>query len=59
MTVYDINNLEIVENHEVNASTNAKNADTESTNINNINMAEAENDKNDDIAKSSIMMIIQ
>ena len=52
MTAYDINNLEIVENHEVNASTNAKNADTESVNINNINMAEAENDKNDDIAKS-------
>ena len=52
MTVYDINNLEIVENHEVNATTNAKNADNESTDIDNINMAEAEIDKNDDIAMS-------
>ena len=52
MTVYDINNLEIVENHEVNATTNAKNADTESADIDNINMAEAETDKNDDIAMS-------
>ena len=50
--VYDINNLEIVENHEVNATTNAKNADTESMDIDNINMAEAEIDKNDDIAMS-------
>ena len=49
MTVYDINNLEIVENHEANATTNA---DTESTNIDNINMAETEIDKNDDIAMS-------
>ena len=53
MTVYDINNLEIVENHEVNATTNAKNADTESMNINNINTAETGIDKNDDIAKSN------
>ena len=52
MTVYNINNLEIVENHEVNATTNAKNADTESMDIDNINMAEAEIDKNDDIAMS-------
>ena len=52
MTVYDINNLEIVENHEVNATTNAENTDTESTNIDNINTAETEIDKNDDIAKS-------
>ena len=52
MTVYDINNLEIVENHEVNATTNAENADTESAEIDNINMAEAETDKNDDIAMS-------
>ena len=52
MTVYDINNLEIVENHEVNPTTNARNTDTEPANIDNINMAEAENDKNDDIAKS-------
>ena len=52
MTVYDINNLEIVGNHEVNATTNAKNTDTESANIDNINTAETEIDKNDDIAKS-------
>ena len=52
MTVYNINNLEIVENNEVNATANAKNADTESTDIDNINMAEAEIDKNDDIAMS-------
>ena len=53
MTVYNINNLEIVENHEVNATTNAENADTESTDIDNINTAEAEIDKNDDIAMSN------
>ena len=52
-TVYDINNLEIVENHEVNTTTNAKNADTESTNIDHINTAETESDKNDDIAMSN------
>ena len=52
MPVYDINNLEIVENHEVNATTNAENADTESADIDNINMAEAEIDKNDDITMS-------
>ena len=52
MTVYDINNLEIVENHEVNATTNAENADTESVNIDTINTVETKIDKNDDIAKS-------
>ena len=52
MTVYDINNLEKVENHEVNAKTNAENTDTDSVDIDNINMAEAEIDKNDDIAMS-------
>ena len=51
MTVYNINNLEIVENHVVTA-TNAKNADRESANTDNINMAETEIDKNDDVAKS-------
>ena len=51
-TAYDINNLEIVENNEVNATANAENADTESTDIDNVNMAEAEIDKNDDIAMS-------
>ena len=47
-----INNLEIVANHKVNATTNGKNADTEPVNINNINMAETEIDNNDDVAKS-------
>ena len=51
-TVYNINNLQIVENHEVNATTNAQNADTESTDIDHINTADAEIDKNDDIAMS-------
>ena len=51
-TVYDINNLEIVENNEVNAAINADNADIESADIDNINMAEAETDKNDNIAVS-------
>ena len=50
MTVYDINNLELVENHEVNATTNTENADTESVDIHNINTAQAEIDKDDDIA---------
>ena len=53
MTVYNINNLEIVENNEVNATTNAENADTESADIDNIKTAEAEIDKNDDIAMSN------
>ena len=52
MTVYDINNLKIVANHQVNAATNVKNVDTESVNIDNINMAETEIDNNDDVAKS-------
>ena len=46
-TVYDINNLKIVENNEINATINAENADTESMDIDNINTAEAETDKND------------
>ena len=53
MTVYDINNLEIVANHKVNATTNIENADTESANIDNINKAETEIDNNDDVAKSN------
>ena len=52
MTVYDINNLKIVANNEVNAITNAENADIKSADIDNINMAETEADKNDDIAMS-------
>ena len=51
-TVYNINNLEIVANHQVNATTNVKNADTESMNTDNINTAETEIDNNDDVAKS-------
>ena len=51
MTIYDINNLETVANHKVNATTNGKNADTEPVNIDNINMAEIEIDNNDDVAK--------
>ena len=51
MTVYNINNLEIVANHQVNATTNVENADTESMNIVNINTAETEIDNNDDVAK--------
>ena len=53
MTFYNINNLEIVENNEVNATANAQNADTESVDVDNINTAEAEIDKNDDIAMSN------
>ena len=52
MTVYNINNPKIVENSEVNATANVENADTESTDIDNINTAEAETDKNYDIAMS-------
>ena len=52
MTVYNINNLKIVANHQVNATTNVKNADTESMNIDNINKAETEIDNNDDVAQS-------
>ena len=48
MTIYDINNLEIVANQKVNATTNGKNTDTEPVNIDNINMAEIEIDNNDD-----------
>ena len=51
-TAYNINNLEIVANHQVNAATNVENADTESVNIDNINTAETEIDNNDDVAKS-------
>ena len=52
MTIYDINNLEIVANHKVNATTNGENTDTEPMNIDNINMAEIEIGNNDDVAKS-------
>ena len=52
MTVSDINNLEIVENNEVNAQTNTENAEIETTDIDIVNTAETETDKNDDIAMS-------
>ena len=51
ITIYDINNLKIVANHKVNATTNGENTDTEPMNIDNINMAEIEIDNNDDVAK--------
>ena len=53
MTIHDINNLEIVANHRVNATTNGENADTELMNMDNINMAKIEIDNNDEIAKSN------
>ena len=53
MTVYEINNLKIVANYQVNTTTNMENADTESMNIDNINMAETEINNNDDVAKSN------
>ena len=52
MTVHDINNLEIVANHRVNATTNDENAETELVNMDNVNMAKIENDNNDEVAKS-------
>ena len=52
MTIHDINNLEIVANHRVNATTNDENAETELGNMDNINMAEIDNDNNDEVAKS-------
>ena len=39
MTIHDINNLKIVANHKVNATTNDENADTELVNMDNINTA--------------------
>ena len=51
MTIHNINNLEIVANHKVNATTNDKNADTELMNMDNINTAKIEID-NDEVAKS-------
>ena len=52
MTIHDINNLKIVANHKVNATTNDENADIELMNMDNINTAEIEIDNNDEIAKS-------
>ena len=47
MIANNINNLEIVANNEVNATTNAKNADIELMDTDNINTAEIENDKSE------------
>ena len=52
ITIHDINNLKIVANHKVNATTNDKNGETELANRDNINTAEIENDNNDKAAKS-------
>ena len=53
VTIHNINNLKIVANHRVNATTNDKNAETELANMDNINMAKIENDNNDEVAKSN------
>ena len=47
MIANNINNLEIVANNEVNATTNAKNADIKPADTDNMNTAEIENDKSD------------
>ena len=52
MTIHDINNLEIVANNQVNATTNDKNAKTELVNMDNINTAKIEIKNNDEVAKS-------
>ena len=58
MIANNINNLEIVTNNDVNTIMNAKSADIEPVDIDNINMADIENDKADmenDKSKDSIM----
>ena len=52
ITIHDINNLKIVANHRVNATTNYENTETELANRDNINTAKIENDNNDEVAKS-------
>ena len=52
MTIHDIDNVKIVTNHGVNATTNDEDVETELANRDNINMAEIENDNNDEAAKS-------
>ena len=52
MAIHDINNLEIVANHKVNATTNDENAYTEPMNMDNTNTAKIEIDNNDEVAKS-------
>ena len=52
MSAYEINNLEIVANNDVNATTNTEDTDIEPADTDNINMAEIENDKSEDIIMS-------
>ena len=52
MIADNINNLKIVANNQVNATTNAKDTDIEPVDIDNINMAETEIDKSEDIVMS-------
>ena len=52
MIADNINNLEIAANNEVNATTNAKDTGIEPTDIDNINTAETEIDKSEDIVMS-------
>ena len=47
MIADNINNLEIVANNDVNATTNAEDTDIEPTDTDNINMAEIDNDKSE------------
>ena len=52
MIANNINNLEIVANNEVNATTNAKDTHIEPKDTDNINMAGTEIDKSEDIVMS-------
>ena len=52
MIADNINNLEIVANNEVNATTNDEDTDIEPVDLDNINMAETEIDKSEDIVMS-------
>ena len=52
MIADNINNLEIVANNDVNATTNAEDTDIEPTDTDNINTAEIENNKSEDIVMS-------
>ena len=52
MIANNINNLEIVANNEVNATTNVEDTDIEPADTDNINMAETEIDKSEDIVMS-------
>ena len=52
MVAYNINNLEIVANNDVTATTNTEDTDIEPVDKDNINMAEIKNDKSEDIVRS-------